>query len=168
MEPNLTDLSTNNDPPSEAIIREVKKRLLTPLHELAEITSEIAQLQDRLKYLTERGDTVQKSIDQYNVILSPVRRLPTDVLHEIFYLCLPTQRNPIMRASDAPMLLTRICRPWRSLALASPRLWARLHITFCDYYRTFRARAEKTLQLRCEVVKEWLGRSGACPLSISL
>ncbi|KDR83129.1 hypothetical protein GALMADRAFT_58315, partial [Galerina marginata CBS 339.88] len=168
MEPLLDKLSSNNDPPSETAIHKVKTYLVTPLQELAEVNSEISQLEERLRSLTEKRDSIQISTNRYIAILSPIRRLPPDILHEVFYHCLSTHRNPIMAASEAPMLLTHVCSSWRTIALSSPRLWAQLHITFCDNYRAFRSRAEKTLQIRCDVVKEWLGRSGTCPLSISL
>ncbi|KAJ7634614.1 hypothetical protein FB45DRAFT_909361, partial [Roridomyces roridus] len=42
--------------------------------------------------------------------------------------CLPTHRNCVMDASEAPLLLGRISSAWRALSLATPRLWASLHI----------------------------------------
>ncbi|KAJ7022093.1 hypothetical protein C8F04DRAFT_245444 [Mycena alexandri] len=38
----------------------------------------------------------------------------------------PTHRNRVMSAVEAPVLLGRICRSWRSLT--TPRLWSRLHV----------------------------------------
>ncbi|KAF8961828.1 hypothetical protein BDZ97DRAFT_1663533, partial [Flammula alnicola] len=67
--------------------------------------------------------------------LSPARSLPSDVLHEIFYHCLPTHRNLIISASEAPILLTHICGSWRCIALDSPRIWAKLYIPIQGNFR---------------------------------
>ncbi|KAF8892809.1 hypothetical protein CPB84DRAFT_1630628, partial [Gymnopilus junonius] len=103
------------------------------------------------------------------IVISPVRGLPDDVLSDIFHHCLPSHRNPIIRTSEAPLLLTQICSEWRSLALSSPSLWARLHISFShDNRGLFRTRAMRILSGRVEIIKDWLARSGTYPLSISL
>ncbi|KIM43024.1 hypothetical protein M413DRAFT_26231 [Hebeloma cylindrosporum] len=87
-----------------------------------------------------------------------------------------------MSAKEAPMLLIRVCSTWRAVALTSPLIWARLHISFpgdpsvssilgvtlssaaiAKRHRIF----SKVMQVRCQVVKDWLTRSGTCPLSIS-
>ena len=80
------------------------------------------------------------------------------------------------------MLLTQVCSIWRAIALTSPRIWARLHITLpgnptvssdfgtlsggalAQRHRVFL----KVIELRCRAVKDWLTRSGTCPLSISI
>ncbi|KAJ7764308.1 hypothetical protein B0H16DRAFT_1526680, partial [Mycena metata] len=67
-------------------------------------------------------------LNGYNALLSPIRRLPLDVMQEIFLACTSTHRNCVMSALEAPVLLGRICSSWRSIALSTPRLWARLHV----------------------------------------
>ena len=62
------------------------------------------------------------------VILSPARRLPSDVLDEIFFHCLPTHHNPIMKYSESPLLLIRTCSSWRATALSS-QIWSKIHIS---------------------------------------
>ncbi|KAF8884229.1 hypothetical protein CPB84DRAFT_174432 [Gymnopilus junonius] len=77
---------------------------------------------------------------------------------------------------------------WRSVALASPHLWARLHVGFSDAYRSPKtpkqlennmleseeevqnrlSKASQTLELRCHGVEDWLARSASCPLSLSI
>jgi len=132
--------------------------------------------------LEAKREQVQKSIDSYDVILSPARRIPPDILREVFYRCLTACRNPTLSATEAPMLLTRVCSLWRSVALSTPQIWAKLYIPLpgdprlSSSYGVPNDRAlevrrqifSKTMQLRCEAVKEWLDRSGSCPLSLSI
>ncbi|KAJ6553797.1 hypothetical protein DFH09DRAFT_864838, partial [Mycena vulgaris] len=69
-------------------------------------------------------------------IVYPILSLPTDVTSEIFARCVdhPERLSPAARAwivskpaetSREPMalVLSRICKTWRTVALATPRLW---------------------------------------------
>ena len=173
LRPHLTTLSRHNNLPSKSELQETFELLSKSQEDLLQVDTEIQRLKEK------RAD-IQRSIDTYNIILSPARRL---ILREIFYQCLPDDRNPILSATEAPMLLTRICSIWRSIALTSPLIWSRLHIslpgnpslssgigaplsstTIGKRYQVF----SKVMELRCRVVKDWLTRAGTCPLSISL
>lgn len=178
MESDLDQLSTNNDPPSVEDLQSARQLE-------ADIQREIEDTEVQIVALTARLSSLKAQSSKYQTITSPFRRIPTDLLHEIFYHCLPTYRNPLLSASEAPVLLTRVCSRWRKVALSSPRLWAQMHITFCDNHRVLqsgivsddddddddrrRAHALHILNLRCKVVHEWLTvRSGTCPLSVSI
>ena len=173
--PHFANLSENNEPLSDAILQEVSELCAIARNDLLQIDAEIQQLQ-------EKRAVIQKSIDSYITILSSIRRLPTDILREIFSHCLDSTRNHIMSAAEAPMLLTHVCSLWRSVALTSPDMWAKLHIplpgdprilsrldSLSDeamepFHRTF----SKIMRRRCRAVKEWLDRSGSCFLSLSI
>ena len=179
LKPEFVAFLRNNDIPSELTIREVNESLQIPLNELQEIDIEIRCLQELLEAMKIKRQNIQERIDDYNVILSPIRRLPLDVLHEIFFHCLPTHRNSIMKSSEAPVLLTRICSSWRAIALSSPRIWSKIHIPLPGdpgfdstadetSLRNRHRRYTGVLQVRCDVVRRWLSRSGTYPLSISM
>ncbi|KAJ6630351.1 hypothetical protein B0H10DRAFT_1649973, partial [Mycena sp. CBHHK59/15] len=54
----------------------------------------------------------------------PILTLPLEITSEIFSHCLPP--NILMvepSTSAAPLLLTEICRTWRTIALSTPGLW---------------------------------------------
>ncbi|KDR83082.1 hypothetical protein GALMADRAFT_58398, partial [Galerina marginata CBS 339.88] len=123
MEPHLAELLENNHPPSEDVIQEVKILLLPSSQELEAIDAEIALLGARSQALKTKRDAIRGSRKGYTTILSPFRRLPSDIIHEIFYHCLTVQRNPILSSAEAPILLTHVSSSWRSIALSSPRLW---------------------------------------------
>lgn len=192
--PWIEDLLRNNRSPSEEEAQEVKKLLLRPSKEWEALHSEIMNLKNRLSELESRQSETWKQIARYETILSPIRRIPREVLGEIFYHCLPSHRFPTMASSDCPLLLTRICSTWREAAMTTPKLWERLYITFTDQdtvpdlesliniprhavnmdgwrYAQSKEAKDRTIELlrrRCEAVKEWLLRSGTRPLSISL
>ncbi|KAG1798935.1 uncharacterized protein HD556DRAFT_161822 [Suillus plorans] len=85
-------------------------------------------------------------------------RLPTEVLCHIFihlpqtdYMLPPNSKSP-------PMLLTRICRRWREVALDMPSLWCRLTMKI-DYWNWRQA-------VFC--YDSWLKRAQGRPLSLEI
>ncbi|KAF8960894.1 hypothetical protein BDZ97DRAFT_1275246 [Flammula alnicola] len=125
---NLSSYLGNNQAPSEEDIAQANVLREEPLIELANIDVIIREVQKTLDSLKARRDTIRCSIDRYDTILAPVRRLQEDVLREIFSYCLPTDRNPITNSSEAPLLLTHICRFWRSVACTTPQIWTSIYI----------------------------------------
>ncbi|KAJ7252145.1 hypothetical protein B0H12DRAFT_1118704 [Mycena haematopus] len=77
-----------------------------------------------------------------------------------------------MSASEAPVLLGRICSSWRAISLSTPRLWASLHVVEPlppgPSGPAAAAAFDQKVAQRLEITKTWLGRSGHCLLSISL
>ena len=165
----------SNQAPSEDETCELKTLRAKPLEEISIIDVEIERIEGILNSLKRKRAHIQDSIDDFNTILSPVRRLSTDVLGVIFTHCIATHRNPIMSASEAPILLTQICRDWRSIALSIPRLWSRLYIPTSHKVRAFLPEGlpyvlegERRIEARTEEVQKWLRLSAACPLAITL
>ncbi|KAF9009958.1 hypothetical protein BDQ17DRAFT_1299562 [Cyathus striatus] len=146
--------------------------------EVHDIDAEIEQLQQKLHLLQEKKHKVVALVEQHQALLSPARRLPQDILEEIFLTCLPKHHYPCLSATESPMLLTRICSSWRSIALSTPLLWAAIHVVLPNV-NLGRHPAENTLTRQIELVrvkldrlqvatKEWLDRSGTCPLFLSV
>ena len=161
----------SNQAPTEDETRELKTLRANPLEEISIIDVEIGQVEAILNSLKRKRAHIQDCIDDFSTILAPVRRLPLDVLSVIFGHCLATHRNPVMRASEAPILLTQICRDWRSIARSIPRLWSRLHIPISHKVRAFLPKdipEERRIVAGTEEVQKWLRLSAACPLSITL
>ncbi|KAG1771412.1 hypothetical protein EDD22DRAFT_947856 [Suillus occidentalis] len=59
---------------------------------------------------------------------SAISRLPTEILTKIFLYCVPESENVAPEPHLAPMLLTRVCRRWREIAVDMPDLWCRLRL----------------------------------------
>lgn len=184
LDPHISSLISSNEKPSDTAIQQVKHLLIKPSQEISKIDAEIQRLQEALESLQTKRCEAQNQIDTFNIILSPARQIPPDILREIFFHCLPTSRNPIMSYSEAPLLLTHVSRMWRTTALTSPHIWARLHITFpgniehpvilIDDGEPMPETIDrdpgyvKVVQKRIYLANEWLSRSGSCPLSLSI
>ncbi|KAJ7484550.1 hypothetical protein FB451DRAFT_1232847 [Mycena latifolia] len=161
-------LGTNYCPEDQEIAH-IKTLLVEPTRRLNLLDSEIARMKQVMDKLTTERDNLGAYVEAHRALISPFRRIPLDIIQEIFTACLPTHRNCIMSAREAPVLLGRICSSWRALSLSTPHLWARLHIVEPTHLpRASLMLYEEKMAQRLEVAKTWLGRSGQCPLSISL
>ncbi|EIM79467.1 uncharacterized protein STEHIDRAFT_173100 [Stereum hirsutum FP-91666 SS1] len=61
--------------------------------------------------------------------------LPFEILSKILLLCIPEDYwdvPPTLHPSECPLLLTRVCRFWRDVALSTPRLWSCLDLPGID------------------------------------
>jgi hypothetical protein len=93
--------------------------------------------------------------------LVTIQHIPVELLSSIFLYCLPSQGWPtlIRKVHEAPLLLLRICRAWRHVALSTARLWSRIALTM----------RESTSKSDLLLARTWIDRAGAsCPLSIHL
>ncbi|KAJ7034024.1 hypothetical protein C8F04DRAFT_600371 [Mycena alexandri] len=164
--PFASKLGTNYYPLDDEVL-EIRALLVEPLSRLKRLDDQIAYLQKAIDELAQERESVRTFVDSHNELISPFRRLPLDIIQEISVACLPTHRNSVMSAVEAPILLGRICSSWRAISLTTPRLWSRLHIVEPSRLGVADAVFEEKLAQRVETTKTWLGRSGKCPLSIS-
>ncbi|KAJ7768305.1 hypothetical protein B0H16DRAFT_1519337, partial [Mycena metata] len=164
--PFASRLRTNYCPTDEEVAG-IRAFLDEPILQLKEFDDKIAELQKTIDKLAAQRNTLNTCIAEHRALISPVRRLPLEIVEEIFFACLPTHRNCVMNPSEAPLLLGRIFSSWRAISLSTPRLWSRLHIvdpTTAGWWPNM----EEDVAKRLEATKTWLTRSGQCPLSISL
>ncbi|KAJ7089993.1 hypothetical protein C8R44DRAFT_720358 [Mycena epipterygia] len=148
MESPFSEHLYTNYAPTEAEVKLIRAHLVP--HEAA-----LAQIESKLRALSAERARLQEHIEAHQALLSYPRRIPQDIVEDIFLSCLPTQRNATINVAEAPLLLCQICSAWRSVALGMPRLWTTLHIGDGP-------------PRRWSMVGDWLGRSAALPLALSL
>ncbi|KAJ7153889.1 hypothetical protein C8R43DRAFT_1001434 [Mycena crocata] len=127
--------------------------------DLDSLSKELSRLDALILDFSAQRDRVRESIESHRALIAPIRRLPDDIVQEVFLACLPRHRNAAMSPEEAPLLLCRICSVWRALALATPMLWASLHVQIAFILQR---------EDRMHAVAQWVKRSGGCPLSLSV
>ncbi|KAF8175816.1 hypothetical protein BJ912DRAFT_1146979 [Pholiota molesta] len=170
---------TNYTPTDDELLQ-IHNLLVEPSVRISELEVEMARKAAEYDAIVEKHAKLMRLVADYRALASPMRRLPVDLLREVFYHCLPTAHNAILSHKEAPAVLTHVCRTWRAVALATPVLWASLHIPVPQpmpddmFFRSdleregYRTSMTDALWKRTTAMKEWLARSGACGLSISL
>ncbi|KAF6753180.1 hypothetical protein DFP72DRAFT_902121 [Ephemerocybe angulata] len=68
--------------------------------------------------------------EQHMALLSPVKRLPDDILSTLFLTLLahPDHRDVSMSSTHPAVVISHVCGRWRQLALNTPLLWSSLTI----------------------------------------
>ncbi|KAG1747067.1 uncharacterized protein EDB91DRAFT_1245511 [Suillus paluster] len=154
-----TDQSTIPEGQSliDAIITERQQQVNAVLHEISGLETVMDGVKNVRQQLVEKKDSITQSMDLHKGLVSVLWRIPTEVLSHIFVHCLP-EAGCLSPASNLAciMLLTRICRGWREVAVGVPNLWCRLYIK------------DRDLQRATFFYDSWLKRSRGYPLSLEL
>ncbi|KAE9407240.1 hypothetical protein BT96DRAFT_986846 [Gymnopus androsaceus JB14] len=117
-----------------------------------------AQISD----LMRQKDAKLVELASFRNILSPVRRIPVEILSEIFQLtCLP--EDGILDSGHDIVLytynLSSVCAAWKKVAHATPQLWSKLCVS---------DRRPLKVTASIEWVEERFNRSGSLPLDVYL
>ncbi|KAJ7186714.1 hypothetical protein C8R46DRAFT_837918, partial [Mycena filopes] len=87
---------------------------------------------------------------------------PSEITSAIFMHCVlgeigdwSGQNLPGLFENAAPLLLLRICRQWKDVALSSPELWTSIQVS-CPYI----------IESIIPDLDRWLRRTGSLPLTI--
>ncbi|KAF9012882.1 hypothetical protein BDZ89DRAFT_475348 [Hymenopellis radicata] len=144
-------------------------------------TENITTLRVRLRGRSSLLDTLfdevislSEAISGAEIVLSPARRIPSEVLQEIFLFAavdspLPVHPSTVGGDSDdhtcdslsvrsLPWVITFVCRRWRGVATHCPTLWSHIRLQV-HKYRNFAIPKSLALNL-------FLRRSGASLLSV--
>ncbi|KAJ7184891.1 hypothetical protein C8R46DRAFT_842273, partial [Mycena filopes] len=66
----------------------------------------------------------QQSLSRLICVRAPIRRVPPEILAEIFHFSCRTYENTsITDVQAAPLLLGQVCSLWRAVSQNTPRLW---------------------------------------------
>ncbi|KAF8956696.1 hypothetical protein BDZ97DRAFT_2079667 [Flammula alnicola] len=123
-----------------------------------------AAIDRQLADLLEKRRALKTQVNHHHNPL--IHRLPSEIASHVFTLYVESVNerllsdHPYDKADWSPsLLLASVCKIWREIALATPRLWASANIFL--YNSDLRGS-------QAELVKQWLDRSGQLPLSINL
>ncbi|TEB38194.1 hypothetical protein FA13DRAFT_730054 [Coprinellus micaceus] len=147
-------LLVNNQPPPAPDLKRVL-RSIDALQERIEVA------EDRISYWTSQLRDLKKQLNQHLGVASPLRRIPTEVLGQIFmaYPYDVSTSLPAMTRSGRQELvnLMLVCRGWREAALSAHELWSAIQIDGVDASR-----------LSYDKVIAWFIRAGDVPRTLTL
>ncbi|KAJ6466387.1 hypothetical protein C8R45DRAFT_488085 [Mycena sanguinolenta] len=168
---NLKDSRTIGDSPVFALFETDRvpslqeKKLIQEL--LAEKTAHLAHLNSKVpkrrggkkapRQLRVELDDTRRFIKLHQALIAPWRRLPVEILAEVFLFTLDiTRENEDEKYwnddREGTLLVCKICSAWRAVATRTPALWNVLSIFLHSDQRSF------------DWISTWLGRSRSFPL----
>lgn len=99
------------------------------------LESMLVDVGQQLEQLTRAQQNIRRSLDYHRALITPIRRVPTDILIDIFKCCLELEYDSLPQAAEryitpfharsVSCILSYVCRRWRSLLLGTPLLWPR-------------------------------------------
>ncbi|KAE9408955.1 hypothetical protein BT96DRAFT_787040, partial [Gymnopus androsaceus JB14] len=157
---------------------DIRELILLSEKDLDDYDTEIVHLQSQIVYVQEQKKLLNEYKTGLQSLLSPFRKLPNEILCIIFELACtdnllqeypwpnPTELSLPVITNVPALAISAVCTRWRSLALASPRLWSQFRLEIAPKEETTvdldRQRGFiSTLQL-------FLDRSANSPLQIGL
>ncbi|KAJ7291339.1 hypothetical protein C8J57DRAFT_214633 [Mycena rebaudengoi] len=131
----LESLLISNDPPPDAEILVIRNIIADEQSRLLDLDTHIAALKKILEPLVDERNATADRILRHQSVISAARRVPPEILGEIFLLTLPSQEDGMLEKAScvdsSPWLVGRICSRWREIALALPELWTTILIYDC-------------------------------------
>ncbi|KAJ7625611.1 hypothetical protein FB45DRAFT_921859, partial [Roridomyces roridus] len=108
-----------NEPPTESQIPSIRDFISRARSHKSLLDSKIAQVQSFLQELLSQRDEAENEIRKHEGALSPLRRMPQEILSLIFT---STFSRTLFSEQSAPWISSAVCSRWRLIAL-SPTFW---------------------------------------------
>ncbi|KAL0067213.1 hypothetical protein AAF712_005783 [Marasmius tenuissimus] len=146
-------------------ISDTEKELRSFDIQLTRLNAELNRLKGAIIIAESRREMVNQKLANYRSLLSPIHRIPPEIMTEIFKFCCShstlephTLSNPRLPSFPPPMTISSVCGRWRELVLDTPALWASLSAYAFEAnpdIRVYRA------------IKLFMDRSKSAPLAIT-
>jgi hypothetical protein len=131
---------------SQQALQNITRKIDDAEQTLAEI---VASTRCTIDTLTAERTALQREVSLALAYISPIRRLPHELLREVFLISF--EHNPRCAWAHAS-----VCTLWRRIALSMPMLWSKI-------------RLDTTQNDSADTIRLWLERSGmVCPLDIEI
>ncbi|KAF4614190.1 hypothetical protein D9613_007582 [Agrocybe pediades] len=121
----------------------------------------------KIQELTEMREQSQSSLKKLESLLAPIRRIPLELLDNIFIHCLPRERFMKPDITEAPISIMGVCRVWRDISINVPELWTSLDLT--EKERNLPRRTDPNQCNRTALLDLYFKRAGSrLPLSLCI
>ncbi|KAK1220547.1 hypothetical protein PQX77_016687 [Marasmius sp. AFHP31] len=138
-----------------------EKELRTFDTQIQMLNAEISRLEGVVTKLEGQREAVDKEIMNYRSLLSPIHRMPPEVMVEIFRFCCSfSNLHPYgFGAPPPPLELSSVCGRWHELVLNTPTLWTSLSAYNSSSYPNTRV---------YHTAKLFMDRSNSAPLAVNV
>ncbi|KAK0469095.1 uncharacterized protein EV420DRAFT_1255054, partial [Desarmillaria tabescens] len=161
------NLLSTNKMPSNSDIKLIRSYIDVIEAEMDEIDERMSLTRAALRQAKVDKLRLQNIVAIHTAFVAPIRKLPYDILAEIFKWTIetapdgrPSTQIDCIYASE-PWSLGHVCRYWREVSRSCPFLWSQISLPYHNLI------ASSTIQNRdIQILKHFLDRSGAVPLSI--
>ncbi|KAJ6620667.1 hypothetical protein B0H10DRAFT_1791506, partial [Mycena sp. CBHHK59/15] len=115
------DLLKTNKPPLDFEIPSITDFIAVGLTKMTRLEARIALLTSALEELVLERDDLKEQIRNHESVLSPLRRMPIELLSLIFSFTLASHER--YNRETAPWNLGQVSSYWREIVLSQPTFW---------------------------------------------
>ncbi|KAK7439831.1 hypothetical protein VKT23_017403 [Stygiomarasmius scandens] len=135
------------DTPSDVEVAQIRPVIKDCQRDLDRYSEEIQKLSETLATLKRQRDELQTYRDRQSSFISPVRKLPVEILANIFSLCCDSGLVIDKEISAPALTLSHTCSFWRRVTLSRPELWSTLSVDLHKFRSGAEARLHELLAL---------------------
>ncbi|KAJ7593486.1 hypothetical protein C8J56DRAFT_499048 [Mycena floridula] len=129
----LQYLLRGNSYPYNSSSSKVLQLFSTVKDDLQRCNEEIEKQQLYLTSLHEQRTVLERHVRGYESLISPVRRLPPEILGQIFLLVCSANRFDWHGISIPGLILAQVCSHWRLVCFDTREIWATITIDMPNY-----------------------------------
>ncbi|KAJ2922806.1 hypothetical protein H1R20_g14303, partial [Candolleomyces eurysporus] len=170
MESQFSHFYNTNRIPSDEDLVEIQQLLAPSTAKLAQLDAELNAAEATVARLKTEREAIVALTRPLSSLASLIRRMPQEIMERIFVQSLPAGGYGTFNPCDSPLVLLRVCRLWREIALGAPELWSSIDIVIpvqlLSAVRTPDPKNQQRVASLLAEVNRWLVRSGSHPLSI--
>ncbi|KAJ7663944.1 hypothetical protein DFH06DRAFT_1128304 [Mycena polygramma] len=125
-------LLNSNEPPDDSESSFIRSVISRTDARVAHLDEKIAKLWAQLEHLEKDRASLSSYRARNSAILSPLRRMPPEILSEIFLWTLPSINDVLGKLGTAasPWMLPQISSRWRAIALTTAPLWSLIAVDY--------------------------------------
>ncbi|KAE9399819.1 hypothetical protein BT96DRAFT_975687 [Gymnopus androsaceus JB14] len=132
---------------------------------LSKTETKVESLENQISEMTRQRNAKLVEIASFRNILAPVRRIPLEIISEIFELalCLPNENifwSANYNFARKMFVICGVCVAWRKVAHGTPRIWRKLCLN--------RRQHLITVERGVGYIDDWIARSQSLPLDLYL
>jgi hypothetical protein len=132
-------LFETNEPPQDEQLPSLRANYLGAITEFQKVNRSIQSIQSLLSDAISRRAHLQKVVEDYRSVLSPIRRVPFEIVRRILenmerigYGSAVKRSSPDLHVeiTNGPWAFSKVCQLWRAVAIQSPEFWCDIQICF--------------------------------------
>lgn len=131
--PRVQELLNSNTAPLDSEVPYIHSLRLHHAQILQDMDAQILKAQAALDLLQQERSEIEEEISRCKAITHPIRRLPVEILGEIFLECFASEgtlweQKSVPEFIEIPRIITQVCAKWRMTGLSLPRLWTQISL----------------------------------------
>ncbi|KAJ7590458.1 hypothetical protein C8J56DRAFT_593102 [Mycena floridula] len=136
--PELLSLIRSHNPPSDIQASQIRRLLTESEEALRDLDQRISEMRRALAMLVRQRAIKTRDVEEHRSALHPIRRLPREILCEIFLSFVNEElekdlNHSSLDSSSTIWILPQVSGHWRSVALSFARMWSTVRLMTDDF-----------------------------------